>query len=560
MMFKRCWVLALLSCSTLTLANTGEENTPVSNAIPEVGSASDKKTNDIDKKCCECPPESESQSIGSSLPQKTNISLEKQTSKKVADDSWTESWESNDTWADETQSSVEDAGKSQSAESVSDDSDFDEGDDWSESWESDDTWEDEGSSNVTETDDTESDPKDNTDSTEDDSDNNTSASNSEDKDSFFSNLELKGEIAPEFRYFPAEGLQGQHHTFWSARFEPELVSKWDDGKNIFNFKYFWRQDQRDRYRTHGDIRELFWHHVIGSGWDVKLGISKVFWGVAETRHLVDIINQTDAVENLDGEAKLGQPMIRLTNSSKFGIIDGYILPFFRERTFAGENGRIRTPIRVDQDHVIFESPEKHHHMDWAVRWFKTLGAFDIGLNVFRGTARDPFFVTSLFNGELLLVPTYQIIQEYSADIQATFGNWLWKFEGLLRRGQAKTFNAQVFGFEYTFVGIFDSKVDLGVLMEYHHDKRIQNLTPFNNDIAAGFRFGFNDVNDSEILAFVLFDRNYSSQLYRIEASRRIGDSFKFNLEGTLLANVSPLDPLSFIRKDHLIQAELVYYF
>ena len=140
------------------------------------------------------------------------------------------------------------------------------------------------------------------------------------------------------------------------------------------------------------------------------------------------------------------------------------------------------------------------------------------------------------------------------------GNWLWKFEGMLRRGQAKTFNAQVFGFEYTSVGVFGSKIDLGWLAEYHHDTREQNLTPYNNDIAIGMRVAMNDEHDSELLAFVLYDRHWNSQMYRIEASRRVGDSFKFNLEGTILANINPLDPLSFIRRDHLVQAELVYYF
>ncbi len=49
-------------------------------------------------------------------------------------------------------------------------------------------------------------------------------------------------------------------------------------------------------------------------------------------------------------------------------------------------------------------------------------------------------------------------------------------------------------------------------------------------------------------------------MYRVEASRRVGDSFKFNLEATILSNVNRMDPLSFIRRDHLVQAEVVYYF
>ena len=44
---------------------------------------------------------------------------------------------------------------------------------------------------------------------------------------------------------------------------------------------------------------------------MRLGLRKVYWGVTESQHLVDVINQTEGVENLDGEDKLGQPMLNL---------------------------------------------------------------------------------------------------------------------------------------------------------------------------------------------------------------------------------------------------------
>ena len=67
----------------------------------------------------------------------------------------------------------------------------------------------------------------------------------------------------------------------------------------------------------------------------------MFWGVTELRHLVDIINQTDLVENLDGEQKLGQPMVQLTLLKDWGTLDFFAMPYFRERTFTGPDGRPR---------------------------------------------------------------------------------------------------------------------------------------------------------------------------------------------------------------------------
>lgn len=373
-------------------------------------------------------------------------------------------------------------------------------------------------------------------------------------------IDFSAEIAPEIRWFTHKGLQNQHQFHSSIRVEPEFYYRFNDEKSSVTLVLFWRQDQHDTRRTHGDIREFVLTHAQDN-WELKAGISKVFWGVAETRHLVDIINQTDLVENFDGEDKLGQPMVRFSYLSGFGTFDLFVLPYFRERTFPGANGRLRTPIVVEKDRVLYESSKGHRHLDWALRWFHTIGVWDIGLNFFRGTSREPRFSLQMLNADSILLPVYDIIEQYSTDIQATVGDWLWKCEAMVRRGQGSTFNAQVLGFEYTQVGVFDTDVDLGWLLEYHHDNRDprMTLTPFNNDIAAGLRIALNDEKSTELLAFGLVDRHLNSRLYRIEASRRLTGNLKIEVEGTIFSNINTYDPLTFFRRDKFVQMELVYY-
>ena len=122
--------------------------------------------------------------------------------------------------------------------------------------------------------------------------------------------EWSGYVSGEYRGFFHDGTPEQHNSYLSVATEPEYYHQWQGGNNSFNFKGFARIDQYDDERTHADIRELNWLGV-GDKWELRVGIGKVFWGVTESQHLVDIINQTDAVENLDGEEKLGQPMIDL---------------------------------------------------------------------------------------------------------------------------------------------------------------------------------------------------------------------------------------------------------
>jgi hypothetical protein len=45
------------------------------------------------------------------------------------------------------------------------------------------------------------------------------------------------------------------------------------------------------------VRELNWIHQAET-WSLLAGVGKVFGSVTESRHLVDIINQTDLVEDI----------------------------------------------------------------------------------------------------------------------------------------------------------------------------------------------------------------------------------------------------------------------
>ncbi|MFA0280087.1 hypothetical protein AB4489_26825, partial [Vibrio sp. 10N.222.55.F8] len=100
-------------------------------------------------------------------------------------------------------------------------------------------------------------------------------------------------------------------------------------------------------------------------YELRAGVGKVFWGVTESAHLVDVVNQTDAIESVDGESKLGQSMVHFTSIKDWGTIDAMLLPYFRERTFAGEDGRLRTPVPVSDD-ALYESSREEKHVDVAL--------------------------------------------------------------------------------------------------------------------------------------------------------------------------------------------------
>ncbi len=375
------------------------------------------------------------------------------------------------------------------------------------------------------------------------------------------NSEFSGSVDAELRGFPDDpqfadqfdGLQP------SLALQPEYYYSSNDESYQFNVTLFARLDGQDSRRTHFDIREAYglW---LQDDWELLLGIERVFWGVTESRHLVDIINQTDFVENIDTEDKLGQPMINLSSQQDWGWISLYVMPVFRERTFPGKQGRLRLPLVTDGD-PTYDGNASRTHPDTALRYSEVFGDWDVGIYAFHGVGREPRFVVS--NNGSRLVPTYDLINQTGVDLQYTFDAWLWKFEGLVREGQADTFVATVAGFEYTLYQLFSSNIDLGLLSEYLYDGRDKNpqqapVTTSEDDIFFGARLAFNDVQDTELLAGTIVDRKDRSTSWFIEAGRRIDDHWDAEIEVRLFTNTDDDLVLQSFRDDSFAQFRISY--
>jgi len=380
--------------------------------------------------------------------------------------------------------------------------------------------------------------------------------------------ELSGYVEGEFRYFPRNpSFSGQRDQSASFAIQPEYYHELESGSS-FTFVPFFRLDSADDERTHADVRELtfLWLH---DDFELRLGVRKVFWGVTEVLHLVDVINQTDLVENFDGEQKLGQPMVNLSLARDWGTLDFFVLPFFRERTFPGQKGRLRFNLVVDTDQAQYESAAEEWHTDWAARYSHTLGDWDFGVYYFIGTSRDPSFTPGMdAAGRPVILPVYQQIQQTGLDVSYVFGNWLWKLEAIYRKGQgdrrglsANDYVAATGGFEYTFTGIFETQMDLGVVGEYLFDERKDfALTPFENDIAAALRLSVNDSASSEFLFGWVQDIDTDARFIFLEASRRLGDQWTLELELRTFLDQPPPAFLFALRNDDLMQLVLQYYF
>lgn len=375
-------------------------------------------------------------------------------------------------------------------------------------------------------------------------------------------IEISGSAGLEQRYFLQDPLDiRQERSQISAFLQPEFYTEFNDGLDSILFTPFVRVDQHDEERTHADIRELVWLRV-GDDWELRTGITKVFWGQTESLHLVDVINQTDSVEAVDGEDKLGQPMVNLSIIRDWGTTSFFVLPYFRERTFAGMDGRLRPGLTIDIDNPVYESSDEENNVDWAVRWQHVIGDWEVGLSYFDGTSREPDLIVVAPDDRPVLRPFYPQMQQTGVDILAVVDTWLLKFEGIHRRVNGDDFIAAVGGFEYTQVGVLNSVYDMGWLMEYQYDERDELApTPAQNDLMVGSRIAFNDIDGTEILFGLVQDLDESgSRSGFIEASSRINDNWKWRFDAWFFSGDTPLDPLYQIRRDDFAELTLEYYF
>lgn len=371
-------------------------------------------------------------------------------------------------------------------------------------------------------------------------------------------FDTNGNIAVDLRYFPEQSLMPmQRDNYLSFSVEQEFL--FDNDNNQFTFTPYIRYEKHDSARRLIDLREALWLH-LSDNWESRVGITSVFWGVAESQHLVDIINQVDLVESLDGEVKLGQPMVNVLFYNDWGDVDIYLLPYFRNRIFSEPEGRPRLTIPVDWENPQFESSKEQHHIDVALRWSHSFGDIDIALSQFVGTAREPELVPLISSAGTRLIPTYRQIKQSALELQYSRGDWLWKLEAIRQSG-ADTFAATVAGFEYNYVGIWGA-TDLGLIVEYNFDDRGNfATTPYQNDTFIGARVAANDAASSEVLLGLLVDNDDQSKILNVEAKTRLTDSWQLSVDIYAFSSGDTTDPfLLSVRNDDFIEIGLTYFY
>ncbi|OWO82528.1 hypothetical protein B5C26_09095 [Photorhabdus luminescens] len=369
----------------------------------------------------------------------------------------------------------------------------------------------------------------------------------------------------EQRAFFENGVSDDQETeSYSFQVGGKYFTEWDNGKQHLVMDVLYRKDSSSNNREPFEPRDLYWGYVYNS-WELYAGFRKVFWGVTEFSHPVDIINQSDLVDDPFGNEKLGQPMISLTKVNDWGIFDLFLLTGFRERTFPGHKARLRAELDINTHNAAYQHADGKSKLDFAVRSYHTLGNVDLGLSYFNGTERTPELV---LNSNNQLVPYYGQIQQIGLEYQWHIDSWIIKWEGAYRQKDSHfstspktSFLVYSGGLEYTYYGVFESSYNLTFFLEYMKDTRNKfSDTPFENDVFTGVQFSANDEQDLVLFLGVTQDLHHGSRAWTFNGSRRLGDNFKLSLNGAIFENLSSEDLLYSFRNESYVGMKFIYFF
>ena len=387
-------------------------------------------------------------------------------------------------------------------------------------------------------------------------------------------FDLSGDLSLQGRWYPqSPAFAGQHSSTGGMVVEPTLYGDLAENAS-FTLTPLYRYDSADSRRTHADLREAYFLMHGGWGdnaWELRLGLDRVFWGVAELHNLVDIVNQLDLVEHPRNRPKLGQPMAHLTVSGDWGIAEAFLLPYHRKRTFPGRGGRLRSGHPIDKS-AAYESGAEERHVDFAARYSNALGILDFGLSAFRGTSREPAFLVGEPSGPLpatepLLIPYYEQIRQFGVDAQITTGPWLIKTEAIHRAGasnllgEEEDYQAYIFGLERSVHGLFGSSADLTVLAEWLYDDRGRRAPSiWANDLFIAAFLALNDVRSTEAAIGILGDLRHNARSLNLELKRHLSQNWTMRLEAIVTLQSDPRDLTYAGRRDSFVGVDFTYSF
>ena len=366
--------------------------------------------------------------------------------------------------------------------------------------------------------------------------------------------EVNGTLSSRLDFYPDRD-DGTASEGRSAEVKIDAFHDFDASRIVGEF--IARGDEKDSGRRITEAHQAYLRTPL-AGFDVFVGNRQEFWGKAESKNVVDVINQSDAAANEGKSGKLGAPSISAERYLDIGDLQLWYISGFREKTFNDSDAHPSSGLPVSS--AQYARKDGKDADDFAARLSSFAGEWDLAGSVFYGTARDPILSVASDGGALK--PYYALQKSIGLEAQYTGDVTLLKWESLhgTQTGLLGThdFAAAVAGIEYTYYGPFETMWDIGLIGEVQHDDRPQAAA--NQFFVAGVRLVFNDIADSHVLFLASADRKADQSFVSLEASRRINDVTSVKLTSRFYNARTPSSAFGQLLDDDAVTLTLNMFF
>lgn len=359
-------------------------------------------------------------------------------------------------------------------------------------------------------------------------------------------LSLRGD------FFPNKGSNEERNTNWILELEPEFFWFLEDidTEIVFNPRGSINlSDTEQNFFNKGDM----YLEYRGEHFEARIGSMLLFAGSVESEHLVDIFNQKNYEFDFIDAKKIGEVGGRLRWLWQETILDLIVFPKFTIAPMPGYGNRYNLfpSMKGFGDTNLFSNSKEEDLSQFGIRLSYSAGGADIGVTYFQGYNKFPSIFVNAASSQ---ITTFYYEQELiGLDLQWALEKWLLKMEAVYRdthqagqqyidgivEGQVikqkmipKSDFAFVGGVEYTFMSFWNN-CDLGIIAEYMYDSiRMpdpQFFLPYTNELFTGFRFEFNDADNSSIKTGLFYDLNDSTTVFRLEAVSLLTDYLQIGI-------------------------------
>ncbi|MCW8093452.1 hypothetical protein [Alteromonas sp. ASW11-130] len=364
--------------------------------------------------------------------------------------------------------------------------------------------------------------------------------------------DFNADLATNGRYYFEEKSEAVSDQL-SGGIRVEAKLKYALEKLTFNGEIFTNWDSMDNARRYTDIRKA---NVYFSNSKITLGagVDTFFWGVSESINVVNVLNQSDLRESLDGKVKLGQTFISMSHPFSNGEFSIYFLPEFRPIDFP-ERPAFGLPV---SEKNVYENNEKEG--GFATRALFYFSDYEFAVSYFEGTRRSPILIPQVNLKELL--PYYIQTKNVLLDGVYLADDFTLKLEAKFGKERESAFTTSNIGIEYPSYILEDYIDEIIFIAEYVFDDRgITAETHGQNDIFIGAKFDFGETNQGNIRFLYSYDLDNKGQYLELNYQYRLSDYVRYKFKFISVLDSSPEDQrLHALRKEEFVKLSIHYAF